>query len=73
MADISISGFGSYEVESQTEAGAAWMFENISEAESVGGGMLVAYIDGAWYAVNIADDAVGEGLEVRVNGKEYDA
>ena len=72
MADISITGYGSYEIESQTEEGAAWMWSNISEAESVGGGMLVARTDSLKYIEDIADEATDEGLEIEINGELYE-
>lgn len=72
MADISITGYGSYEIESQTEEGATWMWSNISEAESVGGGMLVARIDNTLDMRDVLDDASEEGLEIEVNGEPYE-
>ena len=72
MADISIKGHGSYEVESLTEGGAAWMWSNIRESESAGDGSIVASIEGAWYALSIADGATDGGLEVGINCVLYD-
>ena len=73
MADITITGHGSYNVESQTEEGAAWLWSNVSEAESLGDGAVGAYIDGTRYAQDIADSAVEEGLAVICNGVLYEA
>lgn len=66
-ADISITGMrGCYEIKSLTEEGAAWMWSNIPEAKSVGGGAVVAYIYSAIYAREIFNDAREEGLDVGI-------
>lgn len=71
MADISITGHGSYQVESLTEAGAAWLWSNIAESEDEEDAVVVRGI-GVFDAQDILFDAPEEGLEVEFNGRLYD-
>jgi hypothetical protein len=65
MADICVTGCGSYRVESLSEEGADWMWDNVVEAEEEeSGGVMVAYLDSAIYTQDIMDGATEEGLEV---------
>jgi hypothetical protein len=72
MADINITGHGSYRIESLSEAGAEWMRDNVTEAEDVTDTVVVAHISGTVCARDIACGASDEGLEVGINGVLYD-
>ena len=72
MVDISITGRGPYEAESQTEEGAAWLWSNVAEAESAGNGVVVACIASGDEVLEIAQEAAAEeGLDVEINGTLY--
>lgn len=66
--DIGISGGdgGLYILKGLTDAGRDYINDNVPEAEDGD-----AEIESARYALEIADEAVSDDLEVTVHGKEY--